>query len=211
MSIERKILKTEKQIERDADQELLASQYTARAARETNQLLREMLKRQHETNNLLRQSLGVQQAEDGFLYEIEQDLHPKRFTLQAIQFQGDNMALVALAPGNVAQFGVVLLNNGTPASASNGNVPASFVLTPTLTFDDTLVTVAPATADQSGGTIPLTSQFLATDGAGDTATSTIGTFTAVDPLGNTQTTTITWAGAVTPPVDGFSLGAVQLV
>jgi hypothetical protein len=158
----------------------------------------------HEEIRLLKELVEIGKREECLLEKILRN--QSRYSIQAVQFMENNMALVTLAPGNVAQFGVALLNNGSPATP-----PAGFTLAPTLTFDDTLVTVAPATTDASGGTIPLSQQFTVTDGTGDTATSTIGTFTAVDPDGNTITTTITWAAAVTPPVDGFSLGAVQLV
>lgn len=177
---------------------------------DNNALLRTQVAETLANNQLLTDLVAGQMSQTELLQDIVDN--QSRFSARAIQFfQENTMALVTLAPGNVAQFGIVLLFNGTPASASNGNVPASYTMAPTLAFDDSLVTVAPATTDASGGTVPLAQQFTATDGTGDTATSTIGTFTFVDPLGNTITTPITWAASTTPPVDGFSGGAVQLL
>jgi len=151
---------------------------------------------------ILEEILKVEREQLALLEKILRN--QSRYTIRITQLTENNMALVALAPGNVAQFGVTLLLNGVPDTSG-------FAVAPTATSTDTFITFAPATTDASGGTIPLAAQISATDGTGDTATSAVITFTAVDPLGTTQTTTITWAAGTTPPIDGYSLSAVQLL
>jgi hypothetical protein len=182
MSIERKILKTEREIEQDADQELLAAQYEARTARE-------MLEEQRETNKLLR--------------EVVSELRPTRYTIQLTQLQGDTtMALGTIAPGSTGQFGAVLLNNGAPF--------AGFTGTFTFTTSDPSATVAPATTDASGGTIPLANQVVVSIPTGDTLGSVSISATTTDPNGASQTGSVTVAIGGGTSTNVFSVGVTQL-
>jgi hypothetical protein len=174
-------------------------------------LLREMVRQQEQTNRLLRKSLGIEQeelqvaqAEDGFLSQIEDELR-HNFSVGITQLQGDNMALGTIAPGSTGQFGAVLLNNGAPDTSG-------FVPTFTFTTSDPSATVAAATTDASGGTIPLANQSVVSIPTGDTLGSVVVTASCVDPNGATQSGSVSVAigGGTTPPTNVFSVGVTQL-
>lgn len=113
------------------------------------------------------------------------------------------MALGIIAPGSTGQFGAQLLNNGAPDTSG---------FTPLFTFttSDPSATVAPATTDASGGTIPLAQQAVVSVPAGDTLGPVTVTASCQDPNGQQQSGLVTVAigGGTTPPV--FSVGVTQL-
>jgi len=121
-------------------------------------------------------------------------------TPQLTAFQvGDDMAIGNITAGQSGQFACAInfLAGVTP--------PAGYdpVLTPS--SPDPLITFGPATADQTGGAVPLAQQFLAFVDKTDTATSgsvgfsTLGTDGVTVLTSNVVTFTIT--PATVPPAE----------
>jgi hypothetical protein len=144
------------------------------------------------------QMLANQLATNQFLQQIVNNTNPH----YSIQIKELPMALGTLTPGGTGQFGAVLLNNGVPDTSS-------FVPSFTFTTNDATATVAAATVDASGGTIPLANQAVVTIASGDTSTSITVTATTLDPNGVSQSGTSTVAiGGGTTAV--YSVGVTQL-
>ena len=74
--------------------------------------------------------------------------------------------ITSLPLGGNAQLVAQLLENGAPYVAPAGVAPYTF--SPSASSDDPDVTITPATADVTGGQVPLAQQFLITDSASDT-------------------------------------------
>lgn len=115
------------------------------------------------------------------------------------------MSIGNIAAGTTGQFGAALLDNGAPYVAPAGS---TYTFSPTFTASDPSVTFAPATVDDSGGTIPLSDQTVVSVPAGDTGTSVTITATATAPDGTTATGSITVT--LTPVPQQFTIAVTQL-
>jgi len=114
------------------------------------------------------------------------------------------LPITSLPLGGNAQLVAQLLQNGAPYVPPAGAAPFNFA--PSVTSDDPNVAVAPATADVTGGAIPLSQQFLVTDSASDS----VGvpddiTVTATAPDGSTVTETVAFSIGPASPASPFGL------
>ena len=137
---------------------------------------------------------------------IRREVAPHRFTLQLTLYTGDDMSspITSLPLGGNAQLVAQLLENGAPYVAPAGAAPYTF--SPSASSNDPDVTITPATADVTGGQVPLAQQFLITDSASDTVgTPDDITVTAVAPDGSTVTETVAFTIGPASPVNTFSL------
>lgn len=183
LSIERKILKTEREIEQDADQELLASQYTAKAARE-------LLEEQRKTNQLLETLVIVEQSNNDLLIAIVQELQPSRNLTGFNEILETTM--VPLAAGQTATFAT------TPIPAGSTPVAANIVWS---SSDTVNAPTSPNTADTSGLSILVT--FPLTVVAGLVFSLTVS-YTNTDGTIATQTNSFTTVAPASPDITGFN-------
>lgn len=175
-----------RKIEQNTEQTLLTAQYTARATRE-------MLIQQLTTNKLLARILKVDiadfqidQAELGFLSQIEQNTNPNRTTQAHISFGGN----MAATPGTQA-IGSTLTATFVPIEADGITQTPGATLTtpPTFTIDNTAVATL---VDNGNGTATITGVSAGTvnvTATGGVFTDQDGTATA--PLSATNTDTVT--------------------
>ncbi len=146
------------------------------------------------------------------LEEIRLQLRPGLFSLDLTFYPGVSMSTASLPittiqVGGTGQLVVQLLQtvNGVtaPYVAPAGAAPYTFA--PAVTSNDADITIAPATTDVTGGTVPLAQQFSVADTAGDTVSTFTLTATATAPDGTALTDTITINLSSTPPTSAFSL------
>ena len=98
-----------------------------------------------------------------------------------------NMSIGNIVAGTTGQLEAQVFENGVPYTPPVGSTYAPVV---TWTASDATVTFTPATADDSGGTVPLSQQIVVNVPAGDTSTSVTITGATTDPNGNPLTGTI---------------------
>ena len=137
---------------------------------------------------------------------IRRAVAPQNFSVQLNLYQGDSMSspITSLPLGGSAQLVAQLLENNAPYVAPAGAPPYTF--SPSATSDDPNVSIVTATADLTGGLVPLAQQFLVTDSTSDT----VGvpddiTVTATAPDGSTVTETVAFSIGPASPVNTFGL------
>jgi hypothetical protein len=114
------------------------------------------------------------------------------------------LPITSLPLGGSAQLVAQLLENGSPYVAPAGAAPFTFA--PAVSSDDPNITVEPATTDISGGTVPLSQQFLITDSTSDAVgTPDDITVSAQAPDGSTVTETVAFSIGPATPVNTFGL------
>jgi hypothetical protein len=120
-------------------------------------------------------------------------LHLLEFpTLTAFQV-GDDMAIGNITAGTTGQFACAL---NWPSGVTP---PANYAPTFTPDSPDSLITFAPATADLTGGAIPLAQQVVLTVPLNDPATSGSMGFTALGTDGVTQLSSNVVTFTITQP------------
>lgn len=131
---------------------------------------------------------------------------PPQFSLKLTLYSGAPMSspITSLPVGGSAQLAVQLLQNGAPYVAPAGAPPYTF--SPSVSSPDADISISPATADVTGGAVPLSQQFAIADASGDTPGSFDLNVTATAPDGSTQTVTLTTTLTPTVP-ETFSLSA----
>jgi hypothetical protein len=137
---------------------------------------------------------------------IQREVVPRHYSLQLTLYSGDVMSspITSIALGGSAQLVAQLLENGAVYVPPAGAPPYTFA--PQVSSTDPNVTSAPATADVTGGAVPLSQQFLLTDSASDTVGAVDAvTVTAVAPDGSTIEETINIGIGPAVPVNTFSL------
>jgi hypothetical protein len=153
--------------------------------------------------------------ENDFIRDMREIIHLLREILREVKRKPNNyaiqltqetpMAIGNITAGTTGQFGAALLDNGVAFVLPAGS---TYVFSPSFTASDPTVTFAPATTDESGGTIPLADQTVATVPAGDTGTSVTITATAIAPDGTTATGTLTVT--LTPEAQAFTIAVTQI-
>jgi hypothetical protein len=115
------------------------------------------------------------------LYLLKPHHNPNPFTLEI------TMSIGNIVAGTTGQLEAEVFENGVLYTPPVGTTYA-----PTVSWSasDTEVTFTPATADDSGGIVPLTQQIVVNVPAGDTSTSVTITATTTDPNGNSLTGTL---------------------
>jgi hypothetical protein len=139
-------------------------------------------------------------ATNQLLQTIVNNTNPTHYSIAIKEIP---MAIGTITPGSTGQFGAVLLNNGAPDTS--GFVPVF-----TFTTSDPSATVAPATVDASGGTIPLAQQAVVSIPTGDTLGSVVVTATTTDPTGASQSGSVTVAIGGGSPTAVYTVGVTQL-
>jgi len=155
---------------------------------ERNLLLQEILEETRENGHLLRE----------ILHRLS--LPHNRYTLEI-----KNMSIGNIVAGTTGQLEAQVFENGVPYTPPVGSTYAPVV---TWTASDATVTFTPATADDSGGTVPLSQQIVVNVPAGDTSTSVTITGVITDPNGNPLTGTISIPVTSAPQV--FTLQLTQV-
>ena len=115
------------------------------------------------------------------------------------------MSVGNIVAGTTGQLEAEVFENGVLYTP-----PVGTTYTPAITWtsSDAEVTFTPATADDSGGAVPLTQQIVVNIPAGDTSTSVTITATTTDPNGNPLTGTISIP--VTSAPQTFTLNVTQV-
>ena len=115
------------------------------------------------------------------------------------------MSIGNIIAGSTSQLAATVEENGTPYVPPSGTT-----YTPTVTWScpDTLVTFTPATADDSGGGVPLNQQTIVNVAASDTETSVTITASTTDPNGNPLTGSTTIPVTLAPQT--FTLSVTQV-
>ena len=137
---------------------------------------------------------------------IRREVAPHRFSLSLGLYSGDFMSspITSIALGGSAQLVAQLLENGAVYVPPAGAPPYTFA--PQVSSSDPNVTSAPATADVTGGAVPLSQQFLLTDSASDTVGNVDAVIVqAIAPDGSTIEETINIGIGPAVPVNTFSL------
>jgi hypothetical protein len=119
--------------------------------------------------------------------------------------QETSMSIGNITAGTTGQFGATLLDNGTLYETPAGS---TYIFTPSFTASDPTVTFAPATVDESGGTILLEDQVVVTVPGGDLETSVTITATATAPDGTMATGSVTVT--LTPAPQKFTIAVTQV-
>lgn len=136
------------------------------------------------------------------LREISHRLPPRphpHFTLEI------SMSIGNIVAGTTGQLEAQVFENGV---AYTPPVGTTFAPTITWTASDASVAFTPATADDSGGTVPLSQQIVVNVPAGDTSASVTITGSTTDPNGNPLTGTISIPITSAPQV--FTLSITQV-
>jgi hypothetical protein len=152
-----------------------------------DRLFKEILEVTRENNALLRIILRrLSQYHNHFALEIK-------------------MSIGNIVAGTTGQLEAEVFENGVLYTPPVGTTYA-----PTITWasSDPSVTFTTATADDSGGTVPLSQQTVVNVPAGDTSTSVTITATTTDPNGNPLTGTISVPVTSAPQV--FTLNVTQV-
>jgi hypothetical protein len=152
----------------------------------------------------------------GFLPEPEEEIlevlrkilhlletHLKTFTLR-IKLE-NSMSIGQIVAGTTGQLEAEVLENGVVYTP-----PVGVTYTPTITWtaSDVEVTFSPATADDSGGVVPLSQQIVVNVPAGDPSTSVVITGSTSDPNGNPLSGSVTIPITAAPQV--FTLSVTQV-
>jgi len=179
------------------DREIIIEEKDRKEDAELFQLLRELVRGQQHEIHILKRLLRP--FENYHEYELKLTLYP---------VGGDSMStlpITSIPLGGQAQLVAQLTQNGLPYVPPAGS---TFTFSPTVVSADPNVTSAPATADVTGGAVPLNQQFLLSDAAGDVvgavdAVTVSGT--APDGTPVTDTINITVGPSTAPSSFGLSL------
>jgi hypothetical protein len=154
---------------------------------EFDRLLEDILEATRENTHLLRE----------ILHRLPP--HHNRFTLEI------KMSVGNIVAGTTGQLEAEVFENGVLYTPPVGSTYAPII---SWTASDPSVTLTAATADDSGGTVPLTQQIVVNVPAGDTSTSVTVTATTTDPNGNPLSGTISIPVTSAPQV--FTLNVTQV-
>lgn len=163
-----------------------------------DELLRKILNAVHEETHVLRKILYFLESQNHFSLRLTLFSLPRGNPMSTLP-----LPITTIPVGGNGQLVVQLLQNGAVYVAPAGAAPYTF--TPSVTSNDTDITVSPASIDVTGGAVPLSQQFLIVDATGDTVSSFILTATATAPDGTALTDTLTINVSSTPPTSTFSL------
>ncbi len=154
-----------------------------------------------EHERLLKAILESTRENTHFLREILHRLPPhlNHFTLEI------KMSIGNIVAGTTGQLEAEVFENGVLYTPPVGTTYAPTI---TWTASDPSVTFTAATADDSGGTVPLSQQTVVNVPAGDTSTSVTITATTTDPNGSPLTGTISIPITSAPQV--FTLSVTQV-